>query len=643
MILQALVQLADNEQLVPDPDFEIKPVSWVIVLKADGSLVQIESRRTDVNEGTKRKPKWVGNPMLVPRQFYRSGTKPGAYFLVDNAKFVFGRALGKAQFEDQQGHDYSQRFRSLIERCFEVTRDPHLSAVVKFLDFPTGSDQLPLPEEAQANDMFAFQVGTGEPVHLRQAVKEWWKARCRPNEESGEYECLVTGTRFSEIGQFPQVEKVPGAPKPIKLISFNSPAFESYGLERNENATVSELAAIKSAQALNRLLHPAFPDPNDPQRALPARSLRMAGDTAVCFWSASGAKGVQNAIDALPALLQGDSEEDVAEVYRSVWRGKPVHVDDPSAFYVLILSGAQGRAIVRDWIETTLGETMTHLGEHYDDLRVVRNARPKKGSPETPTVPLRWLMESLAAEGKSDATPGSLEAGFLRAAFTGAPYPFQLLQRALVRSRVEAGREEWLDAVRRDARASLIRAVLQRRRRFDSQAQDRYPEVPVSLSPDFSSEGYALGALMAVLERLQQSALGDVNASVVDRYFSAASASPRSVFVRLLKNSRHHARKAADSDDRKQQGFARRLDRLVDYFCSRFDVSRKRYPYAATGIPSHLDLEQQGLFVLGYHQMRHWLWMPKDEREDWEREHADAAAVFRFSRAAEEPDAAVGV
>ena len=132
-----------------------------------------------------------------------------------------------------------------------------------------------------------------------------------------------------------------------------------------------------------------------------------------------------------------------------------------------------------------------------------------------------------------------------------------------------------------------------------------------------------------------------MNASLVDRYFSAASASPRAVFVRLLKNARHHARKAAYSDDRRQRGFAFRLDQMIDYFCDRFDVDRKRFPYRTVGIPSHLDLEQQGLFVLGYHQMRHWLWMPKDERLGWESNHPDSLSVFVFSKAAPEEAEAV--
>jgi CRISPR-associated protein Csd1 len=274
-------------------------------------------------------------------------------------------------------------------------------------------------------------------------------------------------------------------------------------------------------------------------------------------------------------------------------------------------------------------------------LTIVRQARRKKGTSEAPTIPIRWLMDALAPEGKSENLPGSLEAAFLRSAFTGSPYPFQLLQRALVRSRVEASRDEWLDAARRDARAAIIKAVLNRRRFADPQAQNRYPEVPVSFDPNLNSDGYALGALMAVLERLQQAALGDVNASIVDRYFSAASAAPRSVFVRLLKNARHHAKKAGDADDAKQRGFARRLDRMIDAFCDRFDVSRKRYPYHSEGIPSRLDLEQQGLFVIGYHQMRHWLWLPKVERQKWEAEHTDVPPAFLFSKVPTEVEPAV--
>ena len=120
------------------------------------------------------------------------------------------------------------------------------------------------------------------------------------------------------------------------------------------------------------------------------------------------------------------------------------------------------------------------------------------------------------------------------------------------------------------------------------------------MDPNNSSQGYILGRLLAVIERLQQEAIEDVNASVIDRFFSGASATPKSVFVRLLKNARHHVSKMKGQD--KKFGAAIRLERLIDSLAYRFDPKRN-------GFPAHLDLEQQGLFVLGYHQMRNWLWL----------------------------------
>lgn len=647
MILQALHRLAENEKLVPDLDFEMKPVAWTVVLKPNGELVEIKSRRRNLNEGTKRKAKWVGLPMFVPRQRYRSGIKAIPYFLCDNPKFVFGVNIGKDPISDDSSRAANERFFGLIQECNDTLKDSKVEAVIQFLE-TLDATTLNLPEDLRSNDLLCFEIGLGDPVHADSLVRTWWKKRCRecqPN--GGEFQCLVTGKRFGVIEQFPQIGPVPGAAKPIKLVSFNRSAFRSHRLKANENAPISDSAGILVATALNRLLHSAYPSPHDLDRSLPRRNVGITSDTLGCYWASSPAPQVTGMLDAIPDLFDCENEETVGELYRSIWNGKPVQIKDPSAFYVLILSGAQGRAVVRDWIETTLDGANRHLAEHFKDLSIVRNARPKKGAKLPPTIPLKRLAESIAAEGKSENIPSSLEAGFLRSAFTGIPYPFQLLQRALVRTRAEAGKRTqdkkkiFEREVRRDSRAAIIRAVLNRRRRFDPQAHERYPEVPVSMNPNLESPGYSLGILMAVLERLQQLALGDVNATVVDRYFGAASAAPRTVFVRLLKSSRHHAEKAASADDGKNRFLAQRLDRIIDFLCSRFELSRKQYPPASQGIPAHLDLEQQGLFVLGYHQMRHWLWMNKEERDEWEREQGDLPRAFSFRKAnAAEPTSA---
>jgi len=146
------------------------------------------------------------------------------------------------------------------------------------------------------------------------------------------------------------------------------------------------------------------------------------------------------------------------------------------------------------------------------------------------------------------------------------------------------------------------------------------------MDPKNASEGYILGQLMAVLERTQQAALDNVNASVVDRYFGAASATPKTVFVRLMKNARHHVRKARENE--KGGGMAFLLDRMIDELASRFIPKTDRTFPAPNSFPSFLDLDQQGLFVLGYHHMRKWLWMTTDEHIAWEQAHPDAPRAY---------------
>jgi CRISPR-associated protein Csd1 len=280
------------------------------------------------------------------------------------------------------------------------------------------------------------------------------------------------------------------------------------------------------------------------------------------------------------------------------------------------MSGAQGRAVVKDWIESTVERVASNLATHFGDIAILRNTRPPKGQELPPQMPLAKLLEAVVSE--TDSAPGPLVRSFLEAAFVGAQYPVSALQQALLRERAEIGRTKWQYQVRRDARAAIIKAVLNRRKRFHQETTE-YQEIQFAMDPNNGSEGYALGRLMAVLERIQQAALGNLNASLVDRYFSGASATPKSVFVRLLRNARHHVSKARD--DPQQRGTVFLLDRIVDELAGRFSPERN-------GLPAHLDLEQQGLFVLGYHQMRHWLWMTSDERGGWERDHSDAPRAY---------------
>ncbi len=444
-------------------------------------------------------------------------------------------------------------------------------------------------------------------------MRTYWKhLRGGADEVSnGEQHCLVSGKRCSTSDMFPPLKNVPGGnTSGVYAVSYNSSAFESYGWERNANAPISREAAEACSTALNRLLHHAYPLPSG--RTLPRQNVHISADTVVCYWT----KGDSEFSSVFAGILEGNPEE-VGEQYRAVWRGKLAAISDPTAFYVLTLSGSQGRAIVRDWFESTVQVVARNLSQHFADLEIVRNTRPARGEEGPPCFPLGMLLESFAANGKREDIPPLHAAAIVRAALQGTLYPVSILQRAVERQRAEIGRDTWADSTRRDARAALIKAVLNRRRR--SLAAPTYEEVSSTMDPSVASQGYVLGRLLAVLERLQQEAQGEVNATVIDRYFSGASASPKSVFVRLLKNARHHVSKIKGEGSK--YGLALRLEKIVDETAERFDPKHN-------GFPAYLDLEQQGLFILGYHQMRHWLWLSKEERDAWQKEYPSAPRPY---------------
>ena len=120
----------------------------------------------------------------------------------------------------------------------------------------------------------------------------------------------------------------------------------------------------------------------------------------------------------------------------------------------------------------------------------------------------------------------------------------------------------------------------------------------MSLNKQSTYPPYALGRLFAVLENAQKEAAkpAKLEATIKDRYFSSACASPANVFPILLRLSTHYISKAENGrfNDRRIQDI---LDLLE------FDKNP---------IPTYLSLDDQGVFVLGYYHQRADFYKPKN-------------------------------
>lgn len=601
-MLQELCHLAERERLIGDAAFEVKPIAWIIELTPDGKMIGDFSGTHQpvlVADGKKspKKPKEEVKKFTVPRQFVleTGGTRTSgdyAYFLVDKSDYVLGCSLGAKAGIPPEGKlkNRHQLFIENIRNAVAATKESRLEAVVKFLE-QIHQNGLPidLPEKASAGDLFAFVVrpDLDEFVHDHPAVQKYWRELCSNEIVSLEqnWTCLITGESMNSPVLFPMVKRVPGGQASTGLVSFNSPAFESYGWKSNENAPVSSRSSQAASVAMNRLLDPAFQRQDGV--VLQRRNIRLSPDTVACFW-AKEANGDETA-NSLQSVLQADSSGQAGELWDAVWRGKAPEKLDASKFYAVTLSGAQGRAIVRDWYETTVGKVQESLAAYFSELALSPNTFPAKNKSLPPQYALRVIQESLTVSGKADDLPSKFATELFAAAIDKRlRYPSALLPLALERMRAEAGRREWIDSYRRDARTALIKAILIR--------NHHHPHLTESMNYPDKVPAFLLGCLFACVERMQYLALGEqINVNLSNRYFAAASSTPLLVFNNILSNNEtHYFKKAA----RRKKNAAWAVNRKILQIQAVYGEKK------IDGYPSRLNPIEQGLFMIGYHTQK---------------------------------------
>ena len=119
----------------------------------------------------------------------------------------------------------------------------------------------------------------------------------------------------------------------------------------------------------------------------------------------------------------------------------------------------------------------------------------------------------------------------------------------------------------------------------------------MSLNKQSTNQAYLLGRLFAVLEKAQQDAAAPakLNATIKDRYFTSACATPATVLPVLLRLSQHHISKS-------EWGYA--SDNRIGEIMGLLDIENQPFP-------RHLSLDQQGIFILGYYHQRTAFYTPR--------------------------------
>ena len=555
------------------PGFSREKISFAVVLSGDGTPLDVLDIRAP--SGKKLQPVLREVPAAVKRA---SNILANRFW--DKTAYVLGRTAGP----DHRTSREHAAFKALHRDLLAGATDEGLVALLRFLGQwqPSAFDAAPFRSEMlDANIVFRLD---GEPgfVHEREAARTLLAAADTTSRAEGEI-CLVTGTRGAVQRLHPSIKGVQGAQSSgAALVSFNLDAFTSLGKEQGANAPTSETAAFQYGAALNRML----------DRSSRNRLSRPIGDATVAFWADTSATVSEEAAVAAEALFfeivdpqptDDDAQETakLSDALAKVAAGRPQEARPAlrpgTRFHVLGLSPNAARLSVRYWLDDTFEAFAQRLLDHQRDLCL--DPPPKGWGRKTPSVN-RLLAKTTALQEKFDNIPPLLAGEVMRAVLGGTRYPRTWLGAALIRLR--AG-----DDPSTGWHAAAIRAVLERDRRRSPDAE-RTQEIPVSLAKDFDDPAYQLGRLFAALETAQRLALGRVNATIRDRYFGAASATPAIVFPLLLRGVQNHIGKLRK--DHKDGWIEREIGEIVD-----------RLPAA---LPRSLKLEAQGRFAIGFYHQR---------------------------------------
>jgi CRISPR-associated protein Csd1 len=581
MILQALYEYylrkaSDHNSTIAPEGWEWKEIPYLIVINSKGRFVSINETRE--GEGNVKRAR----RFLVPQGVKRTvGTS--ANLLWDNIEYALGANPRKRDDIAVRHEAFKQRIlNELLEKDI-----PSINALVAFL----GSEPVKQIENSTPGDMWkqileenafiTFKLDGENHATVCDDIRGYWNAPSQSDSRDGL--CLITGERNVPIARLhPSIKGVRGTnTQGGSLVSFNLPAFNSYGKTQNYNSPISESTTFAYTTALNLLL------------GKDSQNKAFAGDATTVFWGEK--KGSKQSFD-----LEGnfawyitDHKDDpdrgvqaVKGLYEAIHTGSLSQSRE--RFYVLGLAPNAARISVRFFRQGTVREFGEKIKRHFDDFEIVRSPR----DPEY--LSLYRILTSIALEYKMENVPPNLAGAVIESILDGTQYPATLLQQCIRRIRAEVARKDQNGKLMQNVtrtRAAVLKASLNRL--YRSQPHNTNKEILMALDPQNSDVAYLLGRLFALLERIQEESAkpSKLKATIRERFYASFSSSPSVVMPLLMRLKNHHLAKLGSERDYLKRWFEEQIGEVIDLLKS-------------ASIPAHLALEQQAQFAVGYYHQR---------------------------------------
>ena len=294
------------------------------------------------------------------------------------------------------------------------------------------------------------------------------------------------------------------------------------------------------------------------------------------------------------------------------WKNVPLNSSVP--FYILGLTPNTSRLSVRFFLQGTFGDFAANLARHQERLNIIR---PSYDTRETLSA-YALLKETTRNSDDDDAAKNEsakkhmskrksendgekksltfsdiLIRNLLCAILNNTPYPVALLTQTELRIHAE-------QKINR-GKAAIIKAWL-----LKNGSNPQYKEViDVQLNEQTTYVPYVLGRLFAVLEKVQQEAYESagrkINRTIRDHYFGSACTTPGIIFHILIDRiNRYYLPKISS------EGLRIVRDRQITELMGMIHES----------YPARLNLQDQGIFQLGYYHQKQKFFTKKEENSN---------------------------
>ncbi len=604
-MLKALYDYADKHRLVPPPGFVEKPV------KAYVSLSTYDADFAEIELGGEQN-------VLCPDIGSLANGKDKSNVLAEKRSIVFSDVpTAKSQFFwDALGE--AGEYEPSIRACLNIMEKPELiDKINQKLD----------SHKIKVSDRIAFKVD-GRVILDSENIRTWWQEFRRQfmkKKDSADTVCMISGQPITPVETTSKInglQSVGGHASGDALICFDKKAFCSYGLEKAENAPVSEEAFAAVKAALDSLLKEApvlsnmkFVHWYDCEVKREEDPVYLCGDFFQGADNDDDEDEEETEIEKLEKEI--DAVKNADKLIQSVESGKRMPELD-STYYILLLSGVGGRIMIRRYVRGKYADLWENLRIWHEDLELTNAS----GTASIPDCKLKARLIRLLKYKKADAKIyerlkdelAGITPSILMAILTGGRMPDAVAERALRYIRLqmlassEAGNSDGKSKAAKqkssgssdNRRAQIpdgwacqwLKVWLIRKKRVEG----KEAFLLKTYNLEHPSPAYHCGGLMAVYAHIQQRAIEGVNAGVIQRYYASASRTPAIVLSRLARLCNYHLAKLE-----KTKYLESRLEEL---YCALGDE-----------IPVTLNLEEQSYFALGYYQKWAELHTPRAKKE----------------------------